>query len=152
MGWEVLTVSPGCLGVTEPNFRGPWAVLVGRGRFPALRWDPSLSSGAGGWSQSVPCQGKCQLKTQHSATEGKTSANLALHFFNISYDVLQITHFLFVWVFLFSHTRLKAGWFPDPSGAYQVKFLPWQDVAASQINTTVLCLLLSSELKRNLQG
>lgn len=40
-----------------------------------------------------------QLQAQHSATEGKTSANLALHFFNISYDVLQVTPFLFVWGF-----------------------------------------------------
>lgn len=43
-----------------------------------------------------------QLQTQHSATEGKTFANLALHFFNISYDVLQVTRFLFVWAFFFS--------------------------------------------------
>lgn len=56
MGWEG-TVSSGYLGVTEPNSSGLEAVLGGRGErggFPALRWDPSLSSGTLGWSQQIP--------------------------------------------------------------------------------------------------
>lgn len=43
----------------------------------------------------VDSSGKAsQPETYHSATEQKTLANLALHFFNISYYILQVTHFL----------------------------------------------------------
>lgn len=99
----------------------------GKGVIPSTEVEPHPQQWS--WVSVGSSRNVSQEQTQHSATEGKTSANLALHFFNISYDVLQVTLFLFVWV-LFFHTRLKAGPFPDPSGAYQVKFHPCQDVTA----------------------